>query len=125
MPRRSIRETIDTAANVLTVVTSLALLVFALKVFVLNRPSVHEGWSNGEPAPKLLNVDYSASEQTLVLALRSSCQFFNRMNLPLYQAAVGTFSLLTGFRFQKPLEDLIGKQASSLGEAKPSLRNLQ
>jgi hypothetical protein len=85
MPRRSIRETVEIAANVLTVVTCLALFGLALKVFVLNRLSVQEGWSEGEPAPKLLNVDYSASEQTLVLALRSSCQFC-KMNLPLYKA---------------------------------------
>jgi thioredoxin-related protein len=78
--------------NQLEVITAVAVLLAAMAVlsalswgYFVQRaiPSLQSGLQRGEFMPKLQNVDYSSSSQTLLLVMNTECHFCTE-SIPFY-----------------------------------------
>lgn len=88
MNREAVKSTLEVATNIavlMVAVTVLTLIAF----FFLSKPSPSSpklslGLEKGKTFAQLSNMDYSKSDQTLLIALNSTCSYCQE-SLPLYR----------------------------------------
>ena len=86
MDRQSLKTTLEVSTNVAVVLVAISLLsLLAIFAFVKPpKPELSPGLERGRVLTNLSNVDFHASDQTLLIALSTTCSYC-RESLPLYR----------------------------------------
>src|SRR5438876_3401270 len=86
MDRQALKRTLEVSTNVAVLLVAIALLSL-LAIFVFVRPRTPEllpGLERGRVLTNLSNIDFHGSDQTLLIALSTTCPYC-RESLPLYR----------------------------------------
>jgi hypothetical protein len=86
LERPTLKDTLETSTNVAVLLVAVALLsMFSTNYFFKPaRPHLRQGLEKGQIFGQVRNVDYRASEQTLLIALNTNCSYC-RDNLPFFR----------------------------------------
>lgn len=86
MNRESVKSTLEVATNIAVLLVAVTVLsIIAVFFFVkLSGPKLSLGLEKGKMFAQLSNIDYRKSDQTLLIALNSTCSYCQE-SLPLYR----------------------------------------
>lgn len=89
MAQHSFKSTIETAANIAVVLVAIAALSsLAIVIFVEPpAPNLRKGLAKGDSIQGKIKADFSTSEKTLLIALKTNCSFCKE-SLPFYQRLI-------------------------------------
>jgi len=86
---KNLKSTIETAANIAVVLVAIAALSsLAIVIFVEpTAPNLRKGLAKGNSIQGKIKADFSSSEKTLLIALKTNCSFCTE-SLPFYQRLI-------------------------------------
>ena len=79
---------LDVAVNIVALVVGIVTITYVVHSYQAHQQQPHllPGITKGMTAPLLSGIDYAKADQTLLLVLRSSCQYC-RADIPFYKNA--------------------------------------